>query len=132
MGLATAAGSPVNKSLIVAGCLSIAIAVAHSVLGERLVVTPLIMQGESLPKLGGSRRFMRRVIRFGWHLTSVAFIGLGALLVSMSKEPMQYVTSLEIICVTFAVSSLTVLIGSRGKHFAWPVFAVIAALTWFF
>ncbi|HUQ49568.1 MAG TPA: hypothetical protein VM056_02550 [Terriglobales bacterium] len=120
-----------NKALITAGVLSIAIAIAHSVLGERLVVQPLAAL-ENLPKLGGSRGFMQRVIRFAWHLMSVAFIGLGALVISMSKEPMQYVTALEIISAIFVISSMTVLIGSRGKHFAWPVFAVIAALTWFF
>lgn len=121
-----------NISLLIAGLLSITIALVHSFLGEAKVVKPLLALGDEMPKLGGSRRFMGRVIRFGWHLTTVAFIGLGALVISMSREPMQHATALEIISATFVVSSVAVLIGSRGKHFAWPVFAVIAALTWFF
>jgi hypothetical protein len=32
---------------------------------------------------------------------------------------------------TFLASALVTLVGSRGRHLAWPVFLAIAAAAWF-
>ena len=59
-----------NVFLMVAGLLSALIGVAHSVLGEKLVLRPLFTRGE-VPKLLGSTAFAHRTLRFTWHLTTV-------------------------------------------------------------
>jgi hypothetical protein len=119
-----------NIPLLIAAVLIAAIAVAHTLLGERLVIGPLLA-GE-VPKLGGSSRFMRRTVRYAWHLTSLIAVGFAALLFHYAKEPKQHVTAIEIVSATFLLSSLLAVIMTRGKHFSWVVFLAIGLLSWFF
>ena len=120
-----------NLSLFAAGVLSALIGVAHSVLGEKLVLGPLFRRSE-LPKLLGSTTFARRTLRFAWHLTTVLLIAIGATAAALSFTvlDLQAVWVLRIFAATFAASSLLSLIGARGKHFSWWVFLLIAVLLW--
>jgi len=63
--------------LLFAGVLSALIGIAHSVLGEKLVLGPLFERGD-VPKLLGSTSFARHTLRFTWHLTTVLLLGIGA------------------------------------------------------
>lgn len=119
-----------NHSLLIAAVLIAAIAVVHTLLGERLVIGPLLA-GE-VPRLGGSSRFMRRTVRYAWHLTSLIAVGFAALLFYYAKEPRQHVMAIKIVSATFILSSLLAVIMTRGKHFSWVVFLAIGLLTWFF
>ena len=116
----------------VAAALSAAIGIAHSVLGEKLVLGPLFERGE-VPKLLGSAAFARNTLRFTWHVTTVLLIGIGTAVVALSRLPIDghAVTVLRVFSATFAVSSLISLVGARGKHFSWWVFLLIALLLWF-
>ncbi len=69
-----------SVALLIAAALLVAIAAAHSLLGERYILMRLFRRGP-LPKLFGSDWFTRRTLRFAWHLTSVAWLGFAALLV---------------------------------------------------
>jgi hypothetical protein len=89
--------------------LAVLLAAAHSYLGERYILVRLFRRAD-LPKLFGGTEFTTRTLRFAWHLTSVAWIGLAA--------------------ATFATSGLAALVGSRGRHLAWIAFLAIAALVW--
>ena len=118
--------------LIAAAVFSAAIGIAHSVLGEKLVLGPLFERGE-VPKLLGSTDFAQRTLRFTWHLTTVLLVGIGAVVAVIARLPIdqQSASILRILSVTFGVSTLVALSGARGKHFSWWVFLIIAVLLWF-
>ncbi len=120
-----------NGVLLVAGLLSALIGIAHSVLGEKLVLGPLFERGD-VPKLLGSTSFARHTLRFTWHLTTVLLLGIGAVVVVFSLSPPdpQSACIIQVLTATFAVCSLLSLIGARGKHFSWWVFLIIAVLLW--
>jgi len=117
--------------LLFAGVLSALIGIAHSVLGEKLVLGPLFERGD-VPKLLGSTSFARHTLRFTWHLTTVLLLGIGAVVVIFSLSPSypQSACIIRVLAATFAVCSLLSLIGARAKHFSWWVFLIIAVLLW--
>jgi hypothetical protein len=104
-----------------ASLLSCGVALAHSVWGEKFLLQRLLRR--ELPSLSGSDAFTKQILRFAWHLTSVAWIGFGAILVSSpSRDTVRWIG------LVFAVSTLFPLWATRGKHLAWIVFATIAGL----
>jgi hypothetical protein len=102
--------------------LVVLLAAAHSYLGERYILMRLFRR-EDLPKLFGGTEFTTRTLRFAWHLTSVAWIGLAAAVVAPRRVA-------EVAAATFATSGLAALAGSRGRHLSWIAFFAIAALAW--
>ncbi|HET6404241.1 MAG TPA: hypothetical protein VFH78_06300 [Candidatus Thermoplasmatota archaeon] len=106
--------------LALAAFLIASISLAHSYLGERYILIRLFRRPD-LPKLFGSDRFTKRTLRFAWHITSVAWLGLAA---ALFWEPRVAVSA------AFAVSAVVSLAGARGRHYSWIVFGAIAALTW--
>lgn len=117
--------------LLIAAALLAGIAISHSVLGERYILVRLFRR-DDLPRLFGSDWFTRRTLRFAWHITSVAWLGLAVLLVPFAggATPSREML-LGVVAVTFFSTSVIALIASRGTHFAWPVFLAIAVLAWF-
>jgi hypothetical protein len=107
------------------------IGIAHSVLGEKLVLGPLFRRGD-LPKLLGSSTFARRTLRFTWHLTTVLLVAIGTIVIALSLAPPDPRSAwvLRGLVVTFAACSLLSLIGARARHFSWWVFLAIAVLLW--
>jgi hypothetical protein len=122
----------VSWALGLGAFLALAVGVAHSVLGERYVLTRLFRR-DNLPKLIGGTWFTRRVLRFAWHLTSVAWWGFAAQLAwaggFFGSDP-TVAGLLRVVAVTFGVSALVTLAASRGRHLAWVVFLAIAACAW--
>ena len=114
---------------VVGAVLAVLLAGAHSFLGERYILIRLFRR-EDLPKLLGGTRFTKDTLRFAWHLTSVAWLGFAALLVSLASARGGAVQA-KIISGTFGISGLVALVGSRGRHLSWVVFFAIAALCWF-
>jgi hypothetical protein len=121
-----------NVMLLVAGLMAALIGLAHSVLGERLLLGPLFRR-DDLPKLLGSATFARRTLRFAWHLTTVLLWGVAVMVIVLSLAPVnpQSGCTLQVLALTFAVCALVSLIGARAKHFSWWVFLIIAVLLWF-
>lgn len=116
--------------LISAALLTIAIGIAHSWLGERFIIRRLLRRSD-LPTLFGDDSFTRQTLRFAWHLTTVAWFGLAAVLVMLSGVMVGIRVSDGVVFAvaqTFVVSSILALIMTRGRHLSWIVFAVIAAL----
>ncbi|MEQ2353763.1 hypothetical protein [Pseudoalteromonas piscicida] len=112
-----------------AALLLFLIGLVHSVLGEKYILLRLFKR-DNLPHLFGSDWFSKRTLRFAWHLTTIAWWGIAAMLFMFYREmdgkQMLYVTS-----GTFLISGLVALIASRAKHLSWVVFFVIAALLYF-
>lgn len=119
-----------NTSLLIAALLTALIALAHTLLGERYVLRPFFAGPVS--KLFGSECFMRRTVRYAWHLTSLMGFGFAALLFFFARGPMQHVAALEIVAATFLLASAMSIIMTRGRHFSWVVFLTIGLLSWFF
>ena len=101
-----------------AAILIVLLGVAHSVLGERYILTRLFRR--DLPKLFGGQEFTRNTLRFAWHLTTVLAFGLGAVLWQLAGAPPP-----ELLARTlgwcFIASGLLPLVFTRGRHLAWVV-----------
>jgi hypothetical protein len=120
-----------NSALILAAALAVLTAVAHSFLGERYILIRLFRR-DNLPRLFGSDWFTRRTLRFAWHVTSVAWLGLAAVLVALAgPEGFDRAVVLHAVAGTFLLTAVIAAVGSRGKHLSWVVFTAIAALVWF-
>ena len=119
-----------DVKLSIAALLSATLAITHSWLGERLIVQPVLAM-EDLPKLSGSRRGMRKIVRFAWHITSVYFLAVGVILFYFSRTTGDPAV-LKIISVTNVLSAVITFSISRGRHYAWIVFLTVGLLTWFY
>lgn len=116
--------------LIVAAFLAIFIGLVHSYLGERYILIRLFQR--ELPKLLGSDWFTKRVLRFAWHLTTLAWWGFAAILFVLSS-PGEHVQKqiLMIIATVFLVSGLFSAAFTKGKHISWIVFGLISGLSFY-
>lgn len=114
--------------LYVAALLTFAVGLAHSVLGEKYILMRLFRRPD-LPKLFGDTAFTARTLRFAWHLTTVAWWGFGAMLVLASRGLLSSVNTLLVLAATMAVTAAIILVASRGRHLAWPVFLAIAIVS---
>ena len=92
----------------VAIAILVLIAALHSILGAVAVLGPMFA---SRWQIAIPRWVAERILRFAWHLTSVAWIGLAVALAGVS--PLH---AAAIVCV---VSGLVVFVMLRG-HLAWP------------
>lgn len=119
-----------NTPLLIAAGLAALLGVAHSYLGERHILMRLFRRGD-LPKLFGGVEFTQQTLRFAWHLTSVAWMGFAGLLTILASAPDGTGKTLaRVISVTFALSGVLALAGSRGRHLSWIVFLAISGLVW--
>ena len=119
-----------NTALVAAALLILALGLVHSVLGERYILIRLFRRND-LPRLFGSDLFTRRTLRFAWHLTTVVWWGIAALLVRLARgAPLTTPELGGVLAVTSVASALVSLVGSRGRHPAWAVFLAIGALAW--
>jgi hypothetical protein len=119
-----------NALLVVAAVMVSLLGVAHSYLGERYILVRLFRRAE-LPSLFGGQAFTRHTLRFAWHLTTVAWLGIaGLLFVLASPRGAGVQRQAQVIAATFAISAIVSLLGSRGRHLSWVVFIIAAALVW--
>ena len=112
--------------LMIAALLTVLVGIAHSLLGEKYLLIRLFRRPD-LPTLAGSATFAVRTLRFAWHITTVAWFGFAAMLVLAARDALTQDNALIALAATMAVTAAMILVASRGKHLAWPVFAAIAA-----
>jgi hypothetical protein len=117
----------VSHLLDLAAALVVALGLAHSFLGERYILQRLFRR-DDLPRLFGSADFTRRTLRFAWHVTSVAWLGLAAVLVVLARPPVSARTLGLSVGLAFLVQGAIALVGSRGRHLSWPVFLAVGLL----
>jgi len=114
--------------LFFAAALLIAVTAMHSILGELRLIQP-ILRLENLPVILGSRQNTRATIRFAWHITSLFWLGLAALLVRLQMSTIDLAAWLLWgVTIAFALSGAAALIASRGRHMSWVFFFPIAVL----
>ena len=108
--------------LLTGTILLLTIGVIHSYLGEKYILIRLFRRTD-LPKLLGSDWFTKRVLRFAWHLTTLAWWGFAAILYVLSNPNVNVQHEiLIIIAVVFALSGVVSLLFTRGKHLSWLFF----------
>jgi hypothetical protein len=117
--------------LFIAAIVAVIIGSAHSYLGERSVF-PRLLRCADLPRLRGSIEFTQSILRWAWHLTSLAWFGFAYLLflLALGRTPGAVELS-RTIAVIFGLTGLIAFATTRGRHIAWPLFAVVAIASWF-
>ncbi|MEE9330266.1 MAG: hypothetical protein V3V30_09025 [Parvularculaceae bacterium] len=115
--------------LIIAILSTFLLGVMHSVLGEKLLIKPLLALN-NLPAIRGSQKATRRVIRLAWHLTSLFMWSFVALLVALQFNPNRLDAALlGTTAILFGISAVVSFGGSRGRHPAWPLFLTVTVTT---
>lgn len=110
--------------------LLVLIGVAHSYLGERYILIRLF-RDNNLPKLFGGTEFTKSTLRFAWHLTTITWFGFAFLLAYISGNvPSKNVIG-NTIALIFILHFVVSLVGSKGKHFSWPVFLIIGLMVFY-
>ncbi len=114
-------------ALVSAATVTFAIGLIHSWLGERRLLGPLLAP-ETRRGLLRESLFARRTLRFAWHLTTIAWWGLGAIFLVLAPAPLSGSARpvLAVLATTFFFTGLVVLASSGGRHLAWPLFLGIA------
>lgn len=106
--------------LQLAAVLLFLLGLAHSVLGERYILIRLFRRSD-LPKLFGGTAFTTRTLRFAWHITTVLWWGLAALLWRLSAGAGDTEELLHIVGLTCIACGLLPLVITRGRHLSWLV-----------
>ena len=109
--------------LFIAIILLLMIGLIHSYLGEKYLLIRLFKRTD-LPKLLGSDLFTKQVLRFAWHLTTIAWWGFAAILAVLITPSIAIKN--EILLIIFALSAILSLYFARGKHLSWLFFLIIA------
>jgi len=113
--------------LSIAAILIGALALAHSVLGERYILIRLLRRTD-LPKLFGGTAFTAGTLRFAWHITSVTWFGFAALLWQLDRGALTPHATAQIIGITSLACGVLPVVFTRGRHLSWAVFVAIGVL----
>ncbi len=114
-------------ALLSAGTICAIGSLIHSWLGERQLLGPVLSAERHNGSLAeGSSA--RRVLRFAWHLTSLAWLALGAILVALALSPPNFlgVSVLLIVTVVLWLNGLITLLAGGVRHIGWPLFFAAA------
>lgn len=125
-----------NTYLFIASILCFFLGIVHSFLGEYLIFNSKRDKGKLVPSKESSNLKERhlRILWATWHLASVFGWCLGAILLKVSfvqDKLNATITDVIMPSITCAMllSSLLVLIGTKGKHPGWIVLLMIGILT---
>lgn len=113
--------------LYLAAGLLMALAIAHSYLGERYILVRLFKR-DSIPQLFGSTFFTKATLRFVWHLLTLAWLGFAVLMGFAADGRLTPVSALKVIGVTMLASSVLPLVISKGKHLSWVVLMAVGLM----
>ncbi len=117
-------------ALHIAFLLIAIIGLAHSYLGEKYILIRLFKRN-NLPKLFGGTNFTKNTLRFAWHLTTVAWFGLGFILILLTQQEIKVEYIGYVIATTFFIHFAVSLIASKGKHLSWTIFLLISLLVYY-
>jgi len=125
-----------NIYFLSAGILCFLLGIVHSFLGEYLIFNEKRDKGKLVPSKESSELKERhlRILWATWHLASILGWCIGAVLIKVAltknQQNIEFVDFiLQSIVYTMGISSLLVLIGTKGKHPGWIVLLIIGILT---
>lgn len=103
----------------------------HSFLGERTVL-PALLGLPNLPIVRYDRAFTEAILRWAWHLTSIAWLGWAIVLWALAGgSPADRAFVSRVAALVFGVSGAIAVASTRGRHVAGPLFAIAAVACWF-
>lgn len=107
----------------------VVIGAMHSFLGEKYIFPRLLRL--DLPRLRGSVEYTRGILRWAWHLTSLAWWGFAFLLFAIAAGKSIDATFLaRSVGVVFGLTGLVCIATTRGRHVAWPLLLLVAIACW--
>lgn len=117
--------------LAAASVVIFALALLHSVIGERLILRHL-PKVSGFPDVFGSDLFIKRTLRVTWHVPSILGFGLAWMTWRFAQQPTvgadeRFVVAT--ISISLLACALLALIGTRGRHPSWVAFLVAAILS---
>lgn len=95
------------------------LAVAHSVLGEAGILRPLFAAEWTTPEI--PRWALQRILRFAWHVTSIAWLGVAAIALN---------APVEVVIAAMAFASALLIFVRLPGHLAWPIFLLGGLAAW--
>jgi hypothetical protein len=112
--------------LYCAAALAVVTAIVHSVLGERLILGPILGAAEPGPWILRSR-LARAIVRFAWHFTSISWVAVAAVFAILAglPAPAQNRAIVIVLGGTFLLMAVISVTISRGRHIGWPLLAAI-------
>jgi Protein of unknown function (DUF3995) len=110
-----------NIWLALASLSFLSLACAHSWLGERKVLRPLLAQEW---KIGLPRPFANPLLRWAWHLTSFVWLAAAGILVAAATGRAVPAFVIDLLGAAALVSGVAMLVGLRGMHAAWAVLMI--------
>jgi len=114
--------------LMTAALLIIAVGLAHSIMGELALISPLKLV-KDLPTPRGSVEQTWLVIRVTWHAPTLFWFGLASVLIWMEMHPVSASHPfLWMVVAVFSIASFVSVLTSPLGHVAWLYFLVIALL----
>ena len=117
--------------LMIGSLLMATLAVLHSYIGETRLLQKLLAKPD-LPLLQGSIHYTRTVLRWAWHLTSIAWLGFVAIFFALIQVPSVARQSLGVILTaTLGLSAFIAFAASGGRHLAWVFFLAASICMWF-
>jgi len=126
-----------NWWLLAAALLVLGSALAHSLLGEKVVLRRVYRHTQDT---GGPNRrasddpLTRQTLRLAWHSLTVALLGFAALLIQAALSGLPYGNgwdvALQVISLTFGALSLLSLAIARGRHIGWMWFLATSIAIW--
>jgi hypothetical protein len=117
-----------NSLFIIAAVVLFLLGIAHSVFGEKLLLLP--MAREESVHLFKEKPYMISVMRFAWHITSIAWWGMALIITDLARIGNTTPFSVHALAGTFAATGIIILGFSRGRHPAWLFFLAIAGCLW--
>ena len=121
-----------NPYFFLAAILCFLLGIVHSFLGEYLIFNKKRNKGSIVPSKGSAELNERhlRILWATWHLSSIFGWCLGAILIKISLEQNleHYDFILQSITYGMFLTSLLVLIGTKGKHPGWIALVLIGIL----
>ncbi len=115
--------------LLIAALMTVLVSAMHSVLGGKRLIAP-ILRMEGLPIILGSLNNTRLTLLVGWHITTLTWLGLAAMLVYLHVTPDHAGRAfLWMVAAIFMIGGVAALILTRGAHLSWVLFLPIAAIT---
>jgi hypothetical protein len=116
--------------LIIGSITMTALAGLHSYAGEIRLVQPLLQRND-LPMLNGSMDYTKAILRWAWHLTSVAWLGFAAIFAGLTQVALEARQMPAVILTgVLGISGIIAFIAGRGRHPAWVFFLISAICAW--
>jgi hypothetical protein len=119
-----------NATMVYAAAIfAVITGLAHSILGERRLIGPLL--DNARPGIL-KNELARRILRFAWHITTLSWIAQAAILIILVTFPPEFQgrSIVLVIGASFLLMAVVSIGISHGRHVGWPMLAAtgVAAL----